>query len=78
MCLLGVKAFEAAVDEVIGAGDERRLVRAKVERERCDFVGFSHSPYGLGFGKLFKDFLFPAGVVRLDKSIDEGRVYTRR
>jgi len=73
-----VKTEEAAVDGVVGAGDEGGFVGAEEVGEGSDFVGFAHAAHGLSFGELVVHFSFAAGIIFGEVVVDERSVNTRR
>src|SRR2546423_12224913 len=72
---LAVGVEEAAVEGVVGAGDEGGLVGSQEQSQGSDFLGLAHAADGLRRGKLLKHFLFAAGIIFAEIAVDEGCVH---
>src|SRR5580704_18370730 len=69
-----VELEEAAVDGIVGAGDECGFVTAQKERQVGYFARLRHPPDRLRFGKLFEKFGFAARIILAQVAVDEGSV----
>ena len=68
---------KAAIDRVIGAGDESCFVRTQKQGQGGDFFRIRHPANGLRFRKLLKHFLLAAGIILFQIAVHEGSVNAR-
>src|SRR4051812_25938565 len=68
----------SAVNGIGLPGDERRFVRAQIERELRDLLGLSHPSDRLGLRQRLHHLGFAARIVLRQVAVDEGRVDARR
>src|SRR5207248_5276895 len=65
---------EAAVEGIVGAGDESGFVGTEEVGESGDFVRLAHAAHGLGLGELVVHFSFAAGIIFGEIVVHKGRV----
>src|SRR5579863_1716009 len=73
-----VKIEETAVDRVIGSGDEGSVAGAEKQREGSDFLGTAHATDRLQRGETLERFGLLAGIILLNKTVDERSVNAGR
>src|SRR6516165_6132975 len=61
--LLATKIEKTAVERVVHTSQERRFIRAEIQRERRHFVRLSHPAYRLRMGEFTEHLCFAPGIM---------------